>query len=145
MEPGGPERIHIGQLLYAPYERFLVMLHEELAAAGYPDITAAHGNHVLRHIQRDGSRTTELAVRARLTKQSIGYLVDQLEAGGYVERVPDPTDGRSKVVRLTARGWELTVTAEAIIDRIEAGWRRQLGAAQWALLRKMLAELEPIG
>ncbi|RIK44070.1 MAG: hypothetical protein DCC58_08725, partial [Chloroflexi bacterium] len=66
------ERIHIGQLLQALYDRFLGELHVELAKAGYPDITPAHGNHVLRHIKRDGSRITEIAAQARLTKQSIG-------------------------------------------------------------------------
>jgi DNA-binding MarR family transcriptional regulator len=134
-------------LLWAPYHAYLTRLHRELAQAGYPDIRPAHGGHVLRHLRAEGSRLTELAERAQLTKQSLGYLVDYLEARGYVERVPDPTDSRAKLIRLTAQGWALTQTAEEIIVRLEAESARRLGADRWRQLRRLLqdyaAVLEP--
>ena len=56
------------------------------------------------NIDPEGSRLTELAERARMTKQSVGEVATDLEQRGYVERVPDPADGRAKIIRLTERG-----------------------------------------
>ncbi|WP_280499269.1 MarR family transcriptional regulator, partial [Nocardia cyriacigeorgica] len=74
-----------------------------LAEAGYADITLAQAR-IVQRIGPDGTRLTELAEQAQVTKQTAGFLVDQLERAGYVERVPDPTDGRARLVRLSARG-----------------------------------------
>ncbi|SRR5579884_1509760 len=138
-EQAGPG-LNISWLLWAPYHAYLARLHQDLALAGYPDIRPAHGGHVLRHLRAEGSRLTDLAQRAQLTKQSIGYLVDYLEARGYVERVPDPADSRAKLIRLTARGWELTRVAEGIIARLEAEAAQRLGADKWHQLRRLLHE-----
>ena len=50
-------------------------------------------------IEPDGSRLTDLAERARMTKQTVGEVTTDLERLGYVERVPDPRDGRAKIIR----------------------------------------------
>jgi DNA-binding MarR family transcriptional regulator len=73
-----------------------------LAAAGY-DITLAQAR-VFQRIDQDGSRITDLAEAAVLTKQTVGFLVDQLQRAGYVERTPDPRDGRARLVRVAPRG-----------------------------------------
>src|ERR1700747_1273074 len=65
-----------------------------LAEAGFGDIRPAH-TAVFQHIDADGSRLTDLAERAQITKQSMGYLVDFLEQRGYLERRSDPTDRRA--------------------------------------------------
>jgi DNA-binding MarR family transcriptional regulator len=91
-------------------------------------------------------RATELATYARITKQSMGYLVDHLSAGGYVERVPDPTDQRAKVVRLTPRGWAASRKIRAAVRDVEADWARRVGAVRVehlrAILRDLVASLE---
>ena len=98
-------------------------LVERLAAAGYTDIqTAAHT--VFENIDRDGTRLTELAARADMTHQSMGELVATLEERGYVVRRPDPTDGRARLVCLTAKGKQLTRIALHEIAAIEADWHR---------------------
>jgi DNA-binding MarR family transcriptional regulator len=132
---------HIGRLLLIPYRLFLKQLHEELAVAGYPDIHPAHGNNVFQHLPDEGARITELAERAQLTKQSMGYLVNHLETQGYVERVPDPMDGRAKLVMLTERGRAVTPIAEGIIRRIEADWTCRFGEQEMRELRSLLARL----
>jgi DNA-binding MarR family transcriptional regulator len=136
----GQAGANMSWLLWAPYHAYLARLHRELAQAGYPDIRPAHGGNVLRHLRAEGSRLSEVAERAQLTKQSVGYLVDYLETRGYVERVPDPTDTRAKLIRLTAQGWALTRTAEEIIARLEAESARLLGVDQWHQLRRLLQE-----
>ena len=76
----------------------------------------------------------------------MGYLVDDLEALGYVERVPDPTDRRAKVVRLTARGRAVEETVRKVIQQIEADWAARLGQKEYQhlthLLRALIALLE---
>jgi hypothetical protein len=66
-----------------------VLQHEGMVAAGFEDVRPAH-YAVLRHLRPEGSRVTELAEEARMTKQSMGELVVYLERRGYVERLPDP-------------------------------------------------------
>ena len=80
-------------------------LHRRLAERGFADIRHAHGC-VFRWVEPDGTRLTELAELAGHSKQAVGEFVCDLEAMGYVERVPDPLDGRAKIIRLTERGAE---------------------------------------
>ena len=75
----------------------------QLLEAGYTDIRPTHGC-VFRFVHGDGMRLTELASLAGLTKQSVGEIVDDLVGLGYIERFPDPTDKRAKLIRLTAKG-----------------------------------------
>ncbi|HLZ70748.1 MAG TPA: MarR family transcriptional regulator [Dehalococcoidia bacterium] len=134
------ERQNLSQLLRMPYQAFIAELHARLADAGYPDIRPAHGI-VFQHLRAEGVRVTELAERAQLTKQYIGTLVADLLARGYLERVPDPADGRAKLVRMTERGWELTRVAEAIIAELEAGWVERVGPQRLKQLRHRLEHL----
>ena len=71
--------------------------------AGITDIRPTHGC-VFRFLRGDGMRLTRLAASPGLTKQSVGEIVDDLTALGYVERFPDPTDRRAKLLRLTKQG-----------------------------------------
>jgi DNA-binding MarR family transcriptional regulator len=111
-----------------------------LADAGFADIRPAH-TAVFQHIEGDGSRLTDLAERAQITKQSMGYLVDYLEERGYLERRPDPSDRRVALICLTDRGWDQIRTALAIIATVEAEWTSRLGDARMEQLRSSLDEL----
>jgi DNA-binding MarR family transcriptional regulator len=134
------EGTNMSWLLWAPYHAYLERLHAQLAQAGYADIRPAHGGNVFRHLRAEGSRLTELAERADLTKQSMSYLVDYLQERGYVERIPDPRDSRAKLIRLTARGWELTRVAEELIVHVEDETAARLGADKVRQLRCLLQE-----
>ncbi len=140
------DRRMIGALLRIPREATITRVVAGLAAAGFATVRPAHFT-VFQHLPPTGARLTELAEAALLTKQSMGYLVDDLEAHGYVERVPDPADRRAKLVRLTARGEEVERVVRAVIQQIEAEWAAQLGQDNYQqltrLLRALIAILEP--
>jgi DNA-binding MarR family transcriptional regulator len=106
------DRRLIGALLRAPAQAVVRYIHHAFAEAGYNDLRPAH-MPILMYVDHPphGTRITELAERAQMTKQSMGDLVADMEALGVVERIPDPTDRRAKIVRYTARGWELHQTA----------------------------------
>jgi len=134
-------RPNIGILLRGPYQEIVRRIAEELAVAGFDDIRPAH-TAVFQHIKEDGSRLSELAQRAQLTKQSMGYLVDYLEERGYVERRPDAADRRASLIFLTERGWDEVRTALRIIAGIEEEWARSLGTKRMEHLRKLLTDLD---
>ena len=83
----------------------------------------------------------ELAGRAQLTNQSVGYLVDYLEEHGYVARRPDPRNRRATLVCLTDKGWRETQACVRILDQLRAQFARRLGAKQLDYLEQLLVEL----
>jgi DNA-binding MarR family transcriptional regulator len=99
-----------------------------LHAAGYGDITAAH-QAVFENIDRHGTRLTTLAARSGMAHQSMSELVHALERAGYLERRPDPADGRARIILLTERGRALVRQALHDIGEIEATWNDQFRAA----------------
>ena len=130
----------LGILLRGPYQEIVRRIADELGDAGFDDIRPAH-TAVFQHIKAEGSRLSELAQAAQITKQSMGYLVDYLETRGYVERRADPSDRRASLIFLTERGWDQIRAALAIIAGIEEEWARSLGTRDMEELRKHLARL----
>ena len=129
--------------------RLLLEAHRTLAGEvvanmterGYPDARAGHAAVALSIDRRAGTRLTELANRARMTKQGMMLLVDDLENRGYVRRVPDSEDGRAKVIRLTARGRTYVAEARRALQAVEGRARRGLGNRRYDQLRGSLAWL----
>ena len=131
----------IGELLRNPNAARIRYVEQRFSEAGYPEIRQPH-LPILEYIDHDrGSRITYLARHANITVQAMGELVDYLEGRGYVERVADPNDGRAKLVRLTARGWELYRLAGCIIGDLEAIWAGYLGDDRFRQLKHLLADL----
>lgn len=130
----------LGALLRLPYEILLRRLYGELAEYGFPDIRPAH-SQVFRHILPGGSRVTDMAERAQMTKQSMGYLTEYLAERGYAEFVPDPTDGRAKLVQLTDRGRAVQEHLIAAGRQMEVELAQHLGAGEFAQLRTQLDRL----
>src|SRR3954468_19589499 len=129
-------------LLFYPYRALESRVLAALAAAGF-DITLAQAR-LLQRVADQGSRLTELAAQAQVTKQAAGELVDQLVLRGYVERVPDPRDGRARLVRLAGRGRQAVATAAPVVAAVEAEWTAHLGADAMADLRRALLRLRQI-
>lgn len=133
-------RAPLPPLLDAVKELALAELQSRLADEGYAEIRPGHGC-VFRFVGANGTRLTELAEQAKMTKQAVGEVVVELEGMGYVERAPDPSDGRAKIIRLTGRGCKAQATARRIFAEIEARWAERVGAERIALLREVLAEI----
>jgi DNA-binding MarR family transcriptional regulator len=111
-------------------------LFARLRELGFEHVREGHGC-VFGFIDlENGSRLTELAERARLTKQAVGEAVAELEELGYAERLPDPTDRRAKIIKLTPRGVDACLTGRRIFADIESEWADQIGEDLVASLRE---------
>jgi DNA-binding MarR family transcriptional regulator len=137
------DELNTGLLLYIPYRAMEARVFKALAAAGHEDFTPAQAR-VFQRIAPGGSRLTDLAEQASITKQSAGFLVDQLERAGYVERVPDPSDARARLVRIAERGHQAIPLAAEVVSQVEAEWIEHLGKRRMGQLREILTKLRQI-
>jgi len=131
---------NVGQHLLEVAKDFQKRALAGFSADGHAGLQPAH-QAVLTHLRISGTRLTELARRASMSKQAMGQLVDELERLGYVERVPDPTDGRAKIVRFTQVGLELIKDGTDIATAIQREYAELIGKRKLHLLREILEEL----
>ena len=128
---------HLGRLLGHAMRRFDARVLELMAGdvevplalanlAARAQVSAAH-IHITRHLAIDGSRLTELAHRAGMTKQAMGDLVDQCEAWGLVVRGPDPHDTRARRVSFTPAGLAWLDAFQRAVKQAEAEFRMEVG------------------
>ncbi|MBS1700849.1 MAG: winged helix-turn-helix transcriptional regulator [Armatimonadetes bacterium] len=138
----------LGALLRRPYDALAAEVYQGIEDSGHPAIRPAHGR-VFRHILPSGSRAVDLARAAGMTKQSMAALVEDLDKAGYVALVPDPSDGRAKLVQLTAEGEKVQAEIIRRSAEVESRWASELGEEQWQSMREALRllfdHLEPTG
>jgi DNA-binding MarR family transcriptional regulator len=139
-------RLPIGQLLVNHMRLFRQQLYGRTVELGFSDLRPAH-LHVFGSIKAEGTRLTDLAEWTNMGRSSMAELIDDLQAKGYVERRPDPRDGRAKLVCLTERGWAAMRTGRNAIQTIEADYARRIGHDRFdemcATLEDLLRELDP--
>jgi DNA-binding MarR family transcriptional regulator len=138
--PKQEQRLHIGQLLVQLTREFQTELFERLRAAGLEDARASH-THVTAYIQAEGTRLSELAAMARMTPAAMSEQVDDLERLGIVERRPDPSDRRAKLICLTDRGWETMRIARGVIGNLEREYADLVGPERFEQAATTLADL----
>jgi DNA-binding MarR family transcriptional regulator len=136
----GVEGPAIGGLLRMVWQIHRDRMYERVVAAGYPDVTRAQFA-LLRFPGVDGMRPSEAAELAGLSKQSVNDLLGELERAGYLTREPHPTDGRGRIVRLSAQGQRLQRTAHQISRDLEADWDAQIGEKRIKLLKRTLEDM----
>jgi DNA-binding MarR family transcriptional regulator len=130
----------IGALLRMPADAVRRRMLERLHARGFEGLEAAHLN-VFQYPGPEGARPSELAAQLGMSKQALNYLLGELERLGYLERVPDPEDTRSKRIALTGRGSAAVKTMLDAVRAVERDWRRELGANEFEQLRALLLDL----
>jgi len=136
----------VGQLLFRCARLFnemaLARVRERL---GGPKVRASHTG-LFPFVDLEGTRLTELAARMGVSKQAAGQLVEELEQMGVLERVPDPVDGRAKLVRFSARGRRGLLEGLALLGRLELELAAHMEAGDMerlhGILLRLLAALE---
>jgi DNA-binding MarR family transcriptional regulator len=121
-------------------DAFFEDFRAELEQTEFADIRPTHGC-VFRFVRGSGMRLTVLAEMAGMTKQSVGEVVDDLVARGYVKRIPDPEDKRAKLICLTERGERAQATGLALFAKVEKQWAKRYGTKRIAQVRELLEEV----
>ena len=129
----------MGALLRAAWKGARDHIYEAVKAAGYVDVTRTHVS-LFRHPTLDGMRPTDLADEMQLSKQAVNDLLRDLERQGYIRRDVDPTDGRSRLIRLTAKGTKLEDTVRLAARDAERRLERELGRDRFRSFREGLVE-----
>jgi DNA-binding MarR family transcriptional regulator len=138
------KRASVGQLLF----KCARLLNEEALGrvrtrAGAPALRPSHTT-LFPHIDLEGTRLTTLAVRLGITKQGVGQLVQDLERLGVVERTPDPSDGRAKLVRFTARGRRGLMHGLGVLRELEDELGGSVGRKRMQILHGILLDLHDV-
>ena len=136
--PYGPPLI--GALLRMSVETVRERMLERLHERGFDDLAPAH-LIVMQYPGPQGLRPSDLAAQLRMSKQALNYLLGELERLGYVERLPDPDDLRSRRISVTKRGDAIAAVIREAVGEIEAEWTEKLGAGRFEELRLLLVEL----
>jgi len=131
---------NFGNLLREPGRVMQELVAQEVARRGFEDLRPAL-LAVGQHVRADGSRVTELAQLSMLTKPTVVHMVDELERLGYVQRRPDPADGRAKLVVLTERGIRAEAAGRDAITQIRDAWAAAVGEPTMARLESDLRRL----
>jgi DNA-binding MarR family transcriptional regulator len=122
------------------HQWILEQVYDGVVAAGFEDLGRAHVR-MFRYPTPDGLRPSELADKLQITKQSVNDLLADMEARGYLVRVPDPSDGRARVIRLTAKGRQLERVVYDGARSAELAIAELLGPRRLAQLRRALDEV----
>ena len=131
---------NIGRLLQLALRDFQTRCAEKLHARGYTQLSATHLT-ILSYIDPVGTRIVTLAERAGMTKQSMGDLIRELEAHGYIERSPDPHDKRAVIIKMVTSNTTFLTDAYNIIAEIQAEYAAALKASGVEQLRSLLKAL----
>ena len=116
--------VHIARLLLRAVRAVQSTYIERLQQRGHPGLRTGHIPVFagLNTEGDEGTRITDLANRAGMTRQMMGRLVRELEALGYLATATHPDDQRAVVVTMTERGQSIRTEAAAVIAELEADY-----------------------
>ena len=121
-------------------ERKLAVRLTEDGGSGLRSVHVA----ILRVLEPDGARVSDIARQLGITRQAVAQTVAVMLERDIVEFVPDPTDGRAKLLRYTQHGRDSHRAALRAADEFEATYIQRVGQARVEQLRTELAELRRI-
>ncbi len=129
-----------GLLFALAFRCYVAHLHAELAERGFPAARSAFGP-VLRGLRGRQITLSALARDLGITKQAVARVIDDMRAAGLVEQLPDPTDGRARLLALTGRGQAMVAAAIEIGTTYETFLAADLGADPAKALREGLERI----
>jgi DNA-binding MarR family transcriptional regulator len=132
--------VHIARLLLRAVRAVQATYIERLQQRGHPGLRTGH-IPVLAGLDPEssiGTRITDLANRAGMTRQMMGRLVRELESLGYLATAAHPDDLRAVVVTMTERGNAIRAEAAEIIAEMEADYAVLLKDPDLAALKGAL-------
>ena len=133
-------RLDFGILLILACAEFVNDLRQTLAEQGFDDQGRSDG-YLLRSVGASPMTVSELAERLEISKQGAGQIVDDMERRGYVERRPDPTDRRARLLYLTARGRDALAAARRFHQQYERRMIKTHGREAVAAMRTVLGAM----
>ena len=133
-------RLDFGILLMLASQEFVIELREALARQGFEDQGRSDG-YVFRALGAQPMTTSELADRLEISKQGAAQIVDDMERRGLVERHPDPSDGRARLLHLSDKGRAALTAARRFHQRFERKLVAEHGAEAVATLRTLLTAI----
>jgi DNA-binding MarR family transcriptional regulator len=133
-EPG------LNRMMLKAFRALDTELQTDLQDRGIEELRPSQASALLL-IERSGTRLSDLAQEAGISKQAMMQVLDELESIGAVRRTQDPKDARAKIVKLTARGLRQRAETRRAVGAMETRIRRHLGDRRYEALRAMLAEL----
>jgi DNA-binding MarR family transcriptional regulator len=131
---------YVGSMMRTVVQWVREQVYAGVVAAGFDDLGRSHVA-VFRYPTPDGLRPSDLADQLQITKQSVNDLLGDMEERGYLVRVAHPTDGRARVVRLTAKGHHLEEAVYDAAQSAELAIAELLGPRRFAQLRHSLEEV----
>jgi DNA-binding MarR family transcriptional regulator len=131
---------HVGIRLWRLARQWKAQFDAQMLERGYPWITEARGA-VIGRLRPGGLSQSALTAELGVSKQAVQQYIDDLVAEGAVERVPDPGDGRARIIRLTPRGIASITEGNEVKRQIEARYRERIGAERFDQLQAALDDL----
>lgn len=92
-------------------------------------------------IAETGVSVKDLMEFLMLSRQNLTSVLDRLETRGLVERVRAPEDGRSRLIRLSAQGWQVWGDMQKVISRFYADALSDLDHDEVLVLLRLLDRL----
>ena len=132
-------------LLRTAYNAISAVIYRHVAQAAGAGLRPAHGNALEMLALQDGLRLTDIAAQAGMAPQSMGEVVDDLVAKGYLRRQEDPADRRAKRIYLTGLGRQAADAGQVATRQAEAQIQAALGPRQYQQLRRNLAAIARLG
>jgi DNA-binding MarR family transcriptional regulator len=131
-------------LLRTAYNVLSAAIYRAVSEAGATDMRPAHGNAMEMLSIQDGLRLTDIAARAGMAPQSMGEIVDDLVAKGYLARHEDPADRRAKRIYLTQKGRQTAQASRIALREVEQRISEILGMRKYQEMRRNLAAIAEI-
>ena len=143
------ERDQVQNRLQDNFARHLLGVTLYLQTEIMDSLTNGHGHANLRLgyepyitlIGPDGNRLSSIADTLQITRQAANQAANQIEAAGYIQRLPDPEDGRAKILALTGQGRQLRKHGTGEMTRLQQQFQELVGNEALKRLIKTLFRL----